>query len=149
MLRLWIRNITLKSEKFWETLGEMDEVDQGKQWFQQDGAIPHCANLTLQWLEGHFEDRVISRRTDVEWSPYPPDWNPPDFFLWGFLKDHVYKGQPQTIPELQEAITTETQAIGQEQHRKSSITLLDMWSSVLSEMVPIWSMSSNKHRHHQ
>ena len=30
---------------------------------------------------------------------------PPDFFLWGYLKDNVYENIPQTIGELKAAIT--------------------------------------------
>jgi len=41
----------------------------------------------------------------VEWAPHSPDLNPPDFYLWGFLKDNVYQGNPQTIEELKTAIT--------------------------------------------
>jgi hypothetical protein len=30
---------------------------------------------------------------------------PPDFYLWGYLKDNVYENNPQTIGELKAAIT--------------------------------------------
>ena len=29
-------------------------LEKGIQWLQQDGATPHCANVTLTWLENHF-----------------------------------------------------------------------------------------------
>jgi hypothetical protein len=35
-----------------------------------------------------------------------PDLNPPDFYLWGYLKDNVYENNTQTIGELKAAITT-------------------------------------------
>jgi len=36
----------------------------------------------------------------------------PDFFyLWGFLKDHVYENHPQSIAELKVAITQKIHAI--------------------------------------
>ena len=47
----------------------------------------------------------------MDWPPYSPDLNPCDFFLWGYLKDRVYRGNPQTIDALKEAITSEIQAI--------------------------------------
>jgi hypothetical protein len=31
----------------------------------------------------------------------PPDLSPPDFFLWGHLKDAVYSNHPHTLQELQ------------------------------------------------
>ena len=37
--------------------------------------------------------------------------NPPDFFLWGYLKDRVYADNPQTISDLKAAITAAIQAI--------------------------------------
>ena len=38
----------------------------------------------------------------------------PDFYLWGFLKDHVYENRPQSIAELKVAITQKIHAIGKE-----------------------------------
>jgi hypothetical protein len=40
-----------------------------------------------------------------------PDLNPPDFYLWGYLKDNVYENNPQTIGELKAAITTKFREI--------------------------------------
>ena len=85
------------------------------QWFQQDGATPHTANLTLEWLEAKFPDPLVSRRHDPEWVPYSPNLSPPDFYLWGYLKDRVYKDKPRIIPELKEAITAEIRAISKEE----------------------------------
>ena len=34
-----------------------------------------------------------------------------DFFLWGYLKDRVYAGRPQTTEELKQSIRTEITAI--------------------------------------
>ena len=44
-------------------------------------------------------------------APHSPDLSPPDFFLWGYLKDRVYAGKPRTITELREAIREEMRAI--------------------------------------
>ena len=79
--------------------------------FQQDGAPPHTSKLALDWLKSHFNNRVISRKTDFEWAPHSPDLSPPDFFLWGYMKDQVYKTSPQTIGELKRNIQTEMEAI--------------------------------------
>ena len=39
-------------------------------WFQQDGAMCHTAEATLDVLRPVFkEDRIISRRADVVWPP--------------------------------------------------------------------------------
>ena len=82
-----------------------------KFWFQQDGASSHTSNLSRDWLKQNFGSRVISLKTDFEWAPHSPDLSPPDFFLWGYLKDRVYAGKPRTITELKEAIREEMRAI--------------------------------------
>ena len=97
--------------KFWAELGQRRGVTRAIQWFQQDGATPHTSNESLEWLHQHFPGRLISRRCDPEWSPHSPDLNPPDFFLWGYLKDRVYADNPQTISDLKAAITAAIQAI--------------------------------------
>ena len=51
----------------------------------------------------------------MEWAPHSPDLNPPDFYLWGFLKDKEYQGNPQTIEELKTAITAKIRAIPKEE----------------------------------
>ncbi|KAK7101965.1 hypothetical protein V1264_020263 [Littorina saxatilis] len=38
-----------------------------------------------------------------------------DFYLWGFLKDNVYRNNPQTITELKRAITTTIRGISQQE----------------------------------
>jgi hypothetical protein len=62
------------------------------QWFMQDGATPHTANVMLDFLNIIFSPRVMSHRYPKHhncghsWPPLSPDLNPCDFFLWGFLK---------------------------------------------------------------
>ena len=59
------------------------------QWFQQDGATPHTANETVQLIQQHFGERVISRNTRHPWPANSPDLSPPDLFLWEDLKGKV------------------------------------------------------------
>ena len=92
-------------QKFWTTLGQQRGFERDGQWFQQDGATPQISNETFQWLKQRFGDRLISRRYEIEWAPHSPDLNPPDFYLWGYLKDNVFANNPQTIPELKRSIT--------------------------------------------
>ena len=56
---------------------------------------PHLLNESLAWLQQRFPDRLISRRCDPQWSPHSPDLNPPDFYLWVYLKDRVYGNNPR------------------------------------------------------
>ena len=51
----------------------------------------HTANITMECFDHRFSNLLISRPREPEWSPHSPDLNPPDFYLWGFLKDNVYE----------------------------------------------------------
>jgi len=59
-------------QQFWTTLGRRNRAIgrnpflRAEQWFQQDDATIHTANVTLAWLDEKFPDRLISRRRDPE-----------------------------------------------------------------------------------
>jgi hypothetical protein len=59
-----------------------DEID--KAYFQQGGATAHKAHMSMAVLDDVFADRIISKTI---WPPRSPDLSPPDFFLWGALKN--------------------------------------------------------------
>jgi hypothetical protein len=48
-------------------------------------------------LQEFFDERIVGRRF---WPPWSPDLTPPDFFLWGFLKERVYSNNPRSLEEL-------------------------------------------------
>ena len=57
---------------------------------------------------GSSEQRFPSK---VDWTPRTirlaarsPDLTPCDFFLWGWAKDQVYRREPRTIDDLEDAI---------------------------------------------
>ena len=94
-------------QRFWNGLqtryrGRPEELRN--QWFQQDGAPAHRATETRNRLRDRFQDRLIAKGVGHDWPPRSPDLTPPDFFLWGYLKSQVYKGQPKTIQELKKAV---------------------------------------------
>jgi len=51
-----------------------------------------------------FEGRLLSRNGDQNWPPRSCDIIPLDFFLWGYVKVHVYENKPRTIEQLKEEI---------------------------------------------
>jgi len=59
----------------------------------------------------------ISRFGDIAWPARSPKLTVPDFFLWGFLKDRVYRRRITTIQELKEAIVDEVAAIDDDLRR--------------------------------
>ena len=60
---------------------KIEEEDFGKIWFQQNGAMCHTAEATLDVLSAVFEDRIISRRADVVWPPRSCDLTPLDYYV--------------------------------------------------------------------
>lgn len=69
-------------------------------WFQQDGAPPHNARRIGECLSQMFPNKVISNNGDVRWPARSPDLSPLDYFLWGTMKNHIYKTIPADINEL-------------------------------------------------
>ena len=60
--------------------------------FQQDGAPAHYALIVRAWLDQHFENKWIGRSGGhCDWPVRSPDLTPPDFFMWGYLKNNVYQ----------------------------------------------------------
>ena len=62
-------------------------------------------------LKEMFPNRLISIRGHIGWPARSPDLAPCDFFLWGYLKEQVYKHKPQTIEELKARITQKIKEI--------------------------------------
>ncbi|RYA74177.1 hypothetical protein DD595_24615 [Enterobacter cloacae complex sp. 4DZ3-17B2] len=85
--------------------------DFDQTWFQQDGAAPHYATDVRNYLSDVFAERWIGRRGVIEWPPRSPDLTPLDYFLWGYLKDRVYRTKPVNIEEVKQRIRDEIAAI--------------------------------------
>ncbi len=97
--------VTVNGERYRAMLNEflfreIEEEDIGGIWFQQDGATCHTANATINLLRTVFEDRIISRNSDIVWPPRSCDLTPLDYYLWGAVKDQCYANKPATIDAL-------------------------------------------------
>lgn len=97
--------LALLKEQVWPQIQHQAEAED--LWFMQDGAPAHWARDVRAWLDENFAGRWIGRGGAVAWPPRSPDLTPPDFFLWGVLKDRVYARKPGTIDELKNAISVE------------------------------------------
>jgi len=66
------------------------------------------------------QQRVICVRSfgDTAWPARSPDLTVPDFFLWGFLKDRVFRRRIMTIQELKQATVDEVVAIDEDLLRR-------------------------------
>ena len=74
------------------------------EYFQQDSATTHTADQSLDFIAEIFENRIISRGL---WPAPSPDLTAWDFYLWGNLKNKVYKTNPHTLYKLKQNIRTE------------------------------------------
>jgi len=97
---------------------KLDDVDTEHVWFQQGGATAHTARGSLGVLREMFPGRLISLRGDVGWPVRSPYLSPCDFFLWGYLKEKVFKHRPRSLEDLKERIRQEIDAIPPEITRR-------------------------------
>lgn len=98
--------------------------------FIQDGAPAHWAKLTRALLDRYFPNRWIGRDAGfISWPPRSPDLSIVDFFVWGYLKSRLYKGNRfRNIEVLKERIIEESQSITVEMSRRS---LSNFWDRLL------------------
>lgn len=93
-------------------INQLDDEEITRGYYQHDNATAHTAAQTQHYLEEFYEDRVISRGL---WPPRSPDLTPLDYFLFGHLKNTVYKNRLHTVDDLKNAITDAVQNISPQQ----------------------------------
>jgi hypothetical protein len=62
-------------------------------------------------LASKFGQKFLAKGS---WPLRSPDLNPCDYFLWGYLKDRVYKPMPKTLDDLKVNIEREIRNIKQD-----------------------------------
>jgi hypothetical protein len=80
----------------------------------------------MEMLKQFFDDRIISKNLR---PPRSPDLTPPDYFLWGYLKQDVYSNRPQTTEDLKQNIEVAISNISQETLKKvvrNMVTLVNI-----------------------
>ncbi|CAF1610644.1 unnamed protein product [Didymodactylos carnosus] len=60
-------------------------------FFMHDGAPAHYASNVRDWLAEKFPARWIGRRGALDSPDRAPNLTLADYFLWGYLKDIVFK----------------------------------------------------------
>ena len=66
----------------------------------------HTARVTIDLLRGEFGEHFISRSEQVYWLSRSCDLTPLDYFLWGYVKAHVYTDKLASIDALEGKIET-------------------------------------------
>ncbi|GBL99202.1 hypothetical protein AVEN_140669-1 [Araneus ventricosus] len=91
--------------------------------FQQDGDPPQYGNIVLEFLDKTFPQRWIGRGAVMAWPPRSPAITPLDFYLWGYVKQHVYSERITDINHLKQRITDVI-------HSVTPIVLTRMWEEL-------------------
>ena len=65
-------------------------------WWQQDGPAAHTSRIVREILNRRFPNRWIGLHGPICLPPRSPDHTPLDFFLWGRIKDIVFRTPPTT-----------------------------------------------------
>jgi len=81
--------------------------------WQQDGAPPHNVVPVRNFLNNRYP-LWIGKNGGIEWPANSPDLTPLDSFLWGYLKDEVYKERSRTLEDLNIKITNAINTLNQE-----------------------------------
>lgn len=71
--------------------------------FQQDGAPAHNSRISRAYLNEHFNVWIGTNGT-IRWPARSPDLTPLDYFLWGHVKNEVYKTCYNTVQDLRVAV---------------------------------------------
>jgi hypothetical protein len=77
-----------------------------------DGCPAHSTLAVREYLNRAFNGNVIGLNHTVNWPARSPDLSPNDFFLWGHLKNRIYKDKKYpNLDELKNAISAECNRI--------------------------------------
>ena len=92
------------------------DLDPSEFWMMQDGARCHTTRNAqvnvIDYIGLQFGQRTLGERLGEHWPARSPDLTPCDFFLWGYLKEQVYKEGPQpNLAALENTIRRTLQAI--------------------------------------
>lgn len=85
--------------------------------FHQDSAPAHVAKNTLKF----FADSKLAYVDPESWMPQSPDLAPMDYFVWGYLKQQLWKRKVTTINGLKRALLDEWKKLPQEMINRALI----------------------------
>ena len=82
--------------------------------FQQDDATAHTSLAARDCLKNNFGNKNISHLIDFPLPDKSPDLSPLDFFLWGYIKENVFKSNPNTIDDFKQVTSEVIYSINQD-----------------------------------
>ena len=92
--------------------------------WQQDGAPYHRSQEINNYLSNRYQ-YWIGENGNLGWPPRSPDLTPMDYFLWGTLKEIVYKQKPTTVNELRRKIQEGVNFLNEGQFVQNAISYLE------------------------
>lgn len=111
-----------------DTLGllleELPLLTRQTMWYQHDGCPAHYSLIARRELDEKFRNRWIGRGGSISWPARSPDLTPLDFFLWGTLKEKVYKEVPTTSYDMQQRIIAACASISSDTVRLASQSIV-------------------------
>ena len=78
---------------------ELENDELQDRFSQHDGATTHTVGDNLSFLHEFFDHRVISLHSVPYYPPTSPDLTPLDYFLFGHLKNTIFKTPFHTIED--------------------------------------------------
>lgn len=96
-------------------LAEVPIEVRNNMWFQHDGAPAHFAVNVRQTLNQQYPEQWIGRGGPVNFPARSPDLTCLDYYLWGRLKDLVYKDRPTTREDMMHRIRNAVASISGEE----------------------------------
>lgn len=88
-------------------------------WFQQDGCPSHTARTPRAVLNRLFTNRWIGKYGTVAWPARSPDLSVLDYYLWGRVKELVYRDRPTTRENMIERIRQSIQSLEASEIRRA------------------------------
>ncbi len=79
--------------------------------FQHDGVPPHYDGGVIRLLNENLPSAWAGRGGPNNWPARSPDLTPLDLFLWGYVKDLVFRTQCRNVTQLKRRITTAVRII--------------------------------------
>ena len=107
-----------------QKFGQARRGSVNRVWWFQDGAPAHRTRAVHDNLQTLFPRRVIGLRHPVDWPPRSADLTLCDFFLWGYLKDRVYKTVPPSIAALRQRIRNELNRLGRTRYVRRAVSAM-------------------------
>jgi len=99
-------------------------------YYQHDGAPPNFSQVVRQYLNHKFPNtRIwIGRDGAQNWPPQPPDLNPLDYCVWGYMKAMVYAHKVNAREEQLQRILSAARSIN------SAAVLRNVTSSLVTRV---------------